>query len=271
MLTQLVTGLLVGHSAVAGGVEGSGSPPAAETPGHSSSPVLAEAAQASDPWVFSITPYAWLYGMDGDVRIRNTTAEFDVGFDDLLENLDIALMVHLEAWKGRLGFFVDPSYGRLLVDAEVAGTEVDLETDMILVDFGALYRVLDHHSEQGRSRTADVSIGGRYMYLKNEVDFSMMADRTQSGDFIDLTVGARYGMDLTEKIGFLVEGDVGGFEFGSSSEFAWNLEGLGSYRIGKSGRLWAGYRILDIDRDEGGSSGIDFQFSGPIIGFEFRF
>ncbi len=226
---------------------------------------------AEEGWTLSFTPYFWLFGMDGDVRIRNTTVDFDVDFDDLLDNLDFALMGRVEAWRNRLGLYVDPLYGNLEVEAQAGANEVDLETELILVDFGALYRVFERHTEKGRSRAADVSLGGRYGYLKNELDFAMLSDKEQSADRVDLTVGARYGMDLTERFGFLVAGDVGGFGLGSSSDFAWNAQGLGSCRVGRSGRLWAGYRILDIDNDDGGSSGTEVQFSGPIVGYEFRF
>lgn len=226
---------------------------------------------ADEGWTFSVTPYVWLFGMDGDVRVHDTTVELDVGFDDILENLDFALMGRVEAWKGAFGFYVDPLYGELGTETEVGPNDVDLDTEMFLVDFGVLYRVLDKRNAQGRSRTADLSLGGRYYDMKNEIDFAVIADREQSSDWVDLTLGARYEMDLTDRFGFLVAGDVGGFELGSSSDFAWNAQGLGSCRVGRSGRVWAGYAILAVDTDTGGSSGADVQFSGPIVGYEFRF
>jgi hypothetical protein len=226
---------------------------------------------ADGGWTFSVTPYLWLFGMDGDVRVRNTNVDIDIGFDDIWDNLDFALMGRMEAWQGPLGVYVDPLYGNLGVEGQAGPNDVDVDTEMVLVDFGVLYRVLDHHSAQGRSRTADVSLGGRYYYMKNEIDFAVLADREQSSDWVDLTVGGRYEMDLTDRFGFLVAGDVGGFELGSSSDFAWDAQALGSCRVGGSGRVWAGYRILDVDNDTGGSSGVDVQFSGPIVGYEFRF
>ena len=29
---------------------------------------------SNDSWVFSVTPYVWMYGLDGDVRIRSAQA-----------------------------------------------------------------------------------------------------------------------------------------------------------------------------------------------------
>ena len=141
---------------------------------------------------------------------------------------------------------------------------------MVLVDFGVLYRVMEQRSQDGRQRVADVSLGGRYFYLNNEIDFPMLNDVDGSTDFVDLTIGGRYGMELTERLGFVLEGDVGGFDIGSSSQFAWNALGVAFYDVGKRGRVLAGYRDLDADRDKGGSTGVEMAVHGPVLGYEFR-
>jgi hypothetical protein len=247
-------------------------PTSSELRGEPEIPLGATLTPAADEgWAFSITPYLWCFGMEGDVRVRNTSADVDIGFDDILDNLNFALMGRVEAWKGPFGLYVDPLYGKLEGEGQVGPSDIDLESELILVDFGVRYRLLDQNDAQGRSRMADVSLGGRYYYMKNEIDFAVLADREGSSDWVDLTVGARYEMDLSDKFGFLVAGDVGGFELGSSSDFAWNAEALASYRVAQSGRVWAGYRILDVDNDTGGSSGTEVQFSGPMLGYEFRF
>jgi hypothetical protein len=207
-----------------------------------------------------------MFGMDGDLRIRSTSADFNVDFDDILDNLDLAAIARLEARKGRIGVFADPVYGQISVDGNSGAADVEVTTDLFLIDFGALYRVIDQRTESGRARVADISLGGRYFYTNNEIDFAVLADREKSADFIDLTVGARYGMDVTERIGLLIQGDVGGFGIGSSSEFSWNVEGLASWSFGRAGRLWG---LLDIDQDDGGSSGYDLRISGPLVGYEF--
>lgn len=226
---------------------------------------------SDDRWEFSVTPYLWMFGMDGDVRVRNTSAEFDVGFDDILENLDIAAIVRMEARKERFGLYVDPVYGKISAEGGSGPVDVDVETELFLADFGALYRVLDRPTESGHARVADLSLGGRYVYMKNEIDFATLADREGSMDFVDLTLGARYGMDLTDRFGLLVEGDIGGFGIGSSSELSWSTGALAYWSFGRAGRLWAGYHLLDIDQDDGGSSGYDLQIAGPLVGYEFLF
>ena len=51
----------------------------------------------SDRWQWSITPYFWFSGIDGDVRVRDTKVEVDVGFDEIWDALDFGAQVHVEA------------------------------------------------------------------------------------------------------------------------------------------------------------------------------
>lgn len=58
----------------------------------------------------SITPYLWAAGVDGQVSNYGLTTSFDVGFDDVLKNLDFAFMIHAEvAWR-RAFLFGDYEY-----------------------------------------------------------------------------------------------------------------------------------------------------------------
>ena len=57
----------------------------------------------SDEWRFSITPYLWAIGMNGDMTVKGVESDVDVDFSDILSNLDIALEAHFEVWKGKWG------------------------------------------------------------------------------------------------------------------------------------------------------------------------
>jgi hypothetical protein len=180
-------------------------------------------------------------------------------------------MVRTEAWKDSVGFYLDPVYTEL--ESESTGSvDANLTTELLILDFGMLHRVLDSRSDDGRARVLDLSLGGRYCHLSNDVDFAVLADREASTDLLDVTLGARYRMELTDRLGFMVDADVGGFDLGgSATDLAWSAEALGSVRCGDSGRLWAGYRVLDIDDEKGGVRGNELELSGPILGYQFRF
>lgn len=70
------------------------------------------AAPAADGWSFGLTPYAWFASLEGDVGAISglPPASVDAGFDDIIENTDIALMLAAEARRGRFGIVTDLSY-----------------------------------------------------------------------------------------------------------------------------------------------------------------
>jgi len=237
----------------------------------SSVPVAREAiprAEADDGWSFTLAPYLWMYGIDGDVRVGGVESDVDVGFDDLLENLDFSLMLHGEAWRGRdWGLFLNAEYGLLSVDATAGGGDAELETELVMVELGGLLRVLDRRDDSGREHTADLLLGTRFFYLGNELDGAAIPDVERSTDFFDLIVGGRASSQLTEGFGLTLRGDLGGFDLGSSSELSWNVFGGATWELGP-GQLVAGYRALHIDRDVG-STGLDAGWSGPVLGYAF--
>lgn len=122
---------------------------------------IQDAAVARDAWEISIAPCLRMFGLDGDVRIANQSASFDVGFDKVLENLDFALLARVEARKGLLGLYVDSVYGELSVDGSAGAATAELETELLVVDFGVLARVHERRTPSGRERAADVYLGGR--------------------------------------------------------------------------------------------------------------
>jgi len=71
-----------------------------------------------DFWIV-VTPYAWAASVDATVSNKGISTSFDLSFSDVLRNLDIALMLHLEAGYRRAFIFGDYEYMRL-------GTTVDV-------------------------------------------------------------------------------------------------------------------------------------------------
>ena len=58
-------------------------------------------------WTFTIAPYGWLAGLEGDVGARGRTTHVDESIGDILDNLDIAAMAVAEARYERFGLFTD--------------------------------------------------------------------------------------------------------------------------------------------------------------------
>ena len=68
-------------------------------PAQDETETAAPPGDASEAWSFTVTPYLWLINMDGQLRVDNTTADVDIDFSDLEDDLELGAMVHTEAWK----------------------------------------------------------------------------------------------------------------------------------------------------------------------------
>jgi hypothetical protein len=66
----------------------------------------------SDEWQFTVAPYLWALEMNGDVGIGGNKSEVKMGFNDILDDLNVALMFDIEACKNRWGFFINPLYSQ---------------------------------------------------------------------------------------------------------------------------------------------------------------
>ncbi len=244
--------------------------------------VLGGAAQAQEPepggWSFTIAPYFWAAGLDGEVGVGNQQADVDVSFSDILKDLKFGGMLLSEARKDRFGAFFAPLYVRIGEDAQSGPFDVDVTSDVAVVGGGVFYRMAEWNLGQlgeGRSRKAWIEplAGARWTYLRLEIDGSGLLDRQadRNENWIDPFVGVQVGVDLAEHWVLAAEGDIGGF--GVGSDFAWNALGLIAYRttlLGIDTRFGAGYRALSWDYDDD-----DFKWDvvmhGPFIGSAFRF
>jgi hypothetical protein len=252
-----------------------------------------EQQENSNDWEFIVLPYLWMTGINGDVTVKGTSSDVDVDFSDILKHLDLGGEVHIEIRRGRYGLFIDPTFLKLSSDKNVPlgnGVEADEVTvKEWLVEFGGFYRFgpwklgSPYNEFVQRAKpffTFDALAGGRYINIDVEIDLKGTPPDSPSevdGDknWLDLFVGGRFNFNITNKIPLIIRSDFGGFGFGFSSDFAWNLVShigyeLPWYRITPV----LGYRVLYIDYADGSGNG-RFVYNtwthGPIIGVAFRF
>lgn len=67
-------------------------------------------ANLSDRWQFEVSSPRFLAGLDGTVGLNGIDADVDVGFDQILDNLDMIFAGRVEARKGRLGIYGELIY-----------------------------------------------------------------------------------------------------------------------------------------------------------------
>jgi hypothetical protein len=240
-----------------------------------------------DKWEFTIAPYLFFSGIDGDITVRGRESSVDASFSDIFDALDFGAQLHLEARKDRLGLLGDLTYLKLSGDEDLtrsrAALSADLEIKQWIVEFGGFYRLGEWSAgrEARRKLILDVLLGGRYWSLDTELDLRLaVLNQTRSAqfdadeDWIDPFLGARFTADITENLLFNLRGDIGGFDISGCSDFSYNIIALIGWQFRESTTLWLGYRVLYVDYDTG-SGGDRFEFdvtmSGPVLGVAFQF
>lgn len=234
----------------------------------------AAAEEASD-WHFSIEPYLLASSIEGDASIgRITGVPVDVGFDDVLDSLDVGAMVHFEAIRNdRWGVVLD--YGFM----DLSGSVGTARGGVIAADVrqGVLEAFVLRRISQG---DADLDIFGGVRWWDNEVganiDLALLPGSRNpklEEDWVDPVIGIRRRQPVGDQWDLMLRGDIGGF--GVSSDFTAAV-GVNFLRELESFTLDIGYRATWVDFEDGtpgerGFFAYDTVTHGPVIGLIFDF
>jgi hypothetical protein len=242
---------------------------------------LATAANAqsdsqSGDWAYTLEPYLQFTSIEGDTSLgRVTGVDLDIDFSDILENLELAGMVHFEAIKGdQWGFILD--YGFMKLGAD--GTNDRGGVASANVRQGVFEALLMRRLDKGND-ALDLFAGIRWW--DTEVSAlvdpaltpgSRSADTKQ--DWIDLVIGARWQHPINDKWAMTFRGDVGGF--GLESDFTSGVSLSAFYSFKPSLSLELAYRAVWVDFEDGtpqmpGYFAYDTVTHGPLIGLAFKF
>ena len=99
----------------------------------------------SQPWQFTIAAPGWMAGMDGTIGVRGINADIDIGFDQVLNHLDMIFAMRAEAQKGPFGISGEVFYIGLSDGAQISGLidNVTEEVDLTLVDTALSWRLVN--------------------------------------------------------------------------------------------------------------------------------
>ncbi|HSK38333.1 MAG TPA: hypothetical protein VK943_01065 [Arenibaculum sp.] len=231
-----------------------------------------DVAMKAGGWSFGLTPYVWFAGMKGNIAALPglPPASVDAGFDDIIENTDMAFMLAADAQRGRFGIVTDFSYLALSADGDTPGRlfgAAEVESKTIFATAAGFYRVVAEEDY-----ALDLAAGARVWYVDTEIGLGaglLPARRVQDDEtWVDPVVGLRGTAQLGR--GFFLAGavDIGGF--GVGSDLTWQLLSTLGYRFSDWFSARIGYRHIDVDYDQDGFVW-DVRLSGPIIGATVRF
>jgi hypothetical protein len=217
-------------------------------------------AGGTEPWSFSITPYLWAAGIDGDTAAAGTGSEIDTGYRFLsLDNLDLAIATAVEARKGKWSVLLDAMYvdfsdtfdrTLLSTDAEVSGGYVEASAAYPAAHIAGL----------------DLIFGFRYVGLQASVQLTPGPSAESRESWLDPLVGARFSHEFNDRWSVTLRGDVGGF--GVSSELTTNVAAILGLRVTDAMTLRFGYRALQMDFEDD-QFVLDALVQGYVVGLTF--
>lgn len=243
---------------------------------------LSDAKFFPEDWAFQIAPWLWALSVEGDASVRGVSTDVDIGFDDLLDQLNVGAFVEFEARKGRFGVFGNLMYADLGTDKTVGPLEIQVGSTTLMAGAGAGYRLgpwrLDvDDGASDASLVLEPFAGVRYTYVDAELDSNVDAlNVSRDKDWVDPIVGARAILQMSPNWTVTAVGDVGGF--GVGSELTWQALGLVGYDFDmfaeKNASFAAGYRALAQDYESGSGAGAftwDVVYHGPLLALSIRF
>ena len=239
------------------------------------------AAADDDPWEpgWSLVPYGWLAGFDGEIGVNS--AGLDSGGGLGLANLiefetdgeleEIGFMLYAE-WRGeRWSAALDSVWANVKQDAKVVLRGLLPDSSLSTTIDGNIYQATVGYLLRETERSAVVLYGGaRYYDVEIRVDASggllpFPVSAAGSTDWLDGTAGLRWTYRPAARWDITVLGDIGA----GDSDSAWQLFATVGYHFGW-GSVRAGYRRLEVDYDSGGFL-LDAALEGPLVGVAFRF
>ena len=223
----------------------------------------ATAALAADSG-FTVTPYLWAVGIDGDIQAHGEDTNVSMDFQDVVENLDMAASALFEANVGDWVSYAMVDYLSLDsgdVDTRYPGIDADLEMDSTLATVATGYRV--HMSERS---TIDVQVGIRYARMDTELWIEGVGQRDADNNVYDGILALRPRLALSRNWTFSPTMSIGA----GDSDLTWELSPQFVYDCDCGFDVRVGYRNLNYDFEKGSDS-MDLTIKGPVIGVGFSF
>ena len=241
---------------------------------------------AEETWT-DLAIYLFATGIEGDAQVRNVKAEVDIGFDDILDNLDSGLMGYIEHRRGKWSFIGDIAYldvsadDSTAFDTRIASDEVELDVEFsqpVLEGFVG-YRIFERDYDTA-GLGLDLLVGARYTEL--EIEFGSEAtrlgpimsesrdnDKSLDEDWTDAVIGLRLQYGGRKGWGSSFWLDFGDGPDSNSRQF---IAGA-TYRSNSNWHYFGGFRYLNLEYDTGSGTSkfdVDLDYSGPIFGASYR-
>lgn len=227
-------------------------------------------ATTESAWQVRAALYGWGTALDGEVTLRGNNVPVDSGFDDILDNLDFAVMGAVEIGNGKWSLLADLFYAELSSSNSKGNLDFKSQLDQFIGNFVITCNMIDNPCTR-----FDVYAGARVNSLDADLDITRTGLRregifsgSESKTWVDPILGVRVQQELPNRFFMRGAGDIGGF--GVSSDFTWQALAALGYHINDSASVLLGYRGIGTDYEDG-AFGYDVISHGLLLGFECKF
>jgi hypothetical protein len=101
-----------------------------------------------------------------------------------------------------------------------------------------------------------------------------MISESDTDEWVEPLIGARFRMGLTPTVGMSIYGNVGGFGVGNAADLTWTLSMNFNWQFADRWGAAFGWRTQSIEEMSGSGAernGSKIVTTGPIIGLIYRF
>lgn len=219
-------------------------------------------ADSQDADWLAIT-YLWGSGISIDTQ----NASVGIDFNDLIDDLEIGFMGHVEAQGDDIGGFVDVLYVGVGANESRANFDLNTDNDTTAMDLAMVW-------SPGAERMTGFELYGGLRYVDN--DFRLVADPVppalptlttgSDSSYYDVLFGARYITPLSQNWRLTLSGDLSG----GDTEGTFSLGAYAGYRTGRH-HFIGGYKHLEMDLESGNGGDLTVTMTGPVIAYGFSF
>lgn len=219
-------------------------------------------------WRFQVTPYVWMTGLKGDLRLspRLPTAHVSQSFSDVLSDLKAAAFLNGTARRDRYVLQADASYASVASHAQLPlGLQLQARAK---VQQSSLTVTGGYQWQPSAQDSIDTMVGVRGWHLRSSLQVAPLLSERLSKSFVDPIVALRWRHQWSDRWSSLLYADAGGFGVGSES--TWQVLATVNYQLRDKVYLSAGYRQLNVDY-RSGNQRLDVRLGGPVLGATFQF
>ena len=222
-------------------------------------------------WNFLIAPYLFVPFISGEIGVKDYSADFNKGPGELIETLDFAVMLYLEASNPQWALIMDALYlksGKDITLKEETQREGTVGVTVTSIGFSGMRRL---------AIWFELGIGGRVNFYNMQMNVEAGAilpeiDEKSDDTWFDPLIVYRLTAPLNnEKWKLGLHGDFGGF--GVGSKFTYMVYPYAGYQFSSWFELSLGFRTAGFDFEnntEDEEHKLDVLFYGPQIGFLFH-